>query len=123
MPSDKPVVLIVDDDPDERALLTEALERDSFTVVDAATGREAQRILDTDPTVRVLIADILMPGISGVTLAEKATESRADVPVILISEIDSAAPPKNSRYWFKKPVALDELRALVASLCGVSSQP
>jgi CheY-like chemotaxis protein len=65
IPFERPVVLIVDDAPYERALLFRTLESDGFMVVDAANGREASRILESDPTVRVLIADILMLGISG----------------------------------------------------------
>lgn len=78
-----PVILVVDDDPDVRQTLIQALESDGMTVVDAASGQEALRILDRDPTIGILLADIMMPGITGITLAEQAAKLRPDVKIVL----------------------------------------
>jgi CheY-like chemotaxis protein len=83
--TDRQVVLIVDDDPDVRQSLIQALEHDGMTVVEAASGQEALRILASDPTIRVMLADIMMPGITGITLAERAAGLRPDVKVVLVT--------------------------------------
>src|ERR1700737_3852451 len=57
-----PVVLVVDDDPDIRRSVVQALEDDGMMGIGAASGQEALRILNRDPTVGVLLTDIMMPG-------------------------------------------------------------
>jgi len=51
-------------------------------VVSAANGDEALDLLDTQP-VDLVFSDVVMPGISGVELARKIREVKADVPVLL----------------------------------------
>jgi CheY-like chemotaxis protein len=79
------VVLVVDDDPDVRETIAHVLESRGYTVIDAATGREALDILDRDETISILFTDVIMPGISGITLAKKALEKRPDLKIVLAS--------------------------------------
>jgi len=90
----RPVVLVVDDDPEVRETLVNILEARGYTVIDAASGREALDILEHDETVQVLFTDVMMPGISGITLARKAMELRPDLKVVLASAYmrDGGAP-------------------------------
>jgi CheY-like chemotaxis protein len=87
------VVLVVEDDPDVRQTAVELLEDNGFTAVEAASGREALEILRRDPTIRVMFSDVIMPGISGTTLAQRAMEIRPDLKVLLTSAFlrDAAA--------------------------------
>ncbi len=78
-----PIVLVVDDDPDVRQVLTDALETDGMTVIEAASGHEALRILDRDPTIGILLSDVMMPGITGITLAQQVAALRPDVKILL----------------------------------------
>jgi two-component system cell cycle sensor histidine kinase/response regulator CckA len=80
-----PVVLVVDDDNDVRITVVGILESRGYTVVEAASGREALEILDRDETIGVLFTDVMMPGISGITLAKKALEKRPHLKVVLTS--------------------------------------
>jgi CheY-like chemotaxis protein len=80
-----PVVLVVDDDAEVRETLSNILESRGYTVIDAATGREALDILERDETIGILFTDVIMPGISGITLAKKAMEMRPDLKVVLAS--------------------------------------
>jgi two-component system cell cycle sensor histidine kinase/response regulator CckA len=68
-----------------RATLVNILEARGYTVIDAAGGREALAILEGDETIRILFTDVMMPGISGITLAKKAMELRPDLKVVLSS--------------------------------------
>jgi two-component system, cell cycle sensor histidine kinase and response regulator CckA len=80
-----PVVLVVDDDPEVRETLVNILEARGYTVIEAASGREALDILEGDETIRILFTDVIMPGISGITLAKKAMEIRPGLKVVLAS--------------------------------------
>jgi len=90
----RPVVLVVDDDPEVRETLVNILEARGYTVIDAASGREALDILEHDETIQVLFTDVMMPGISGITLAKKAMEMRPELKVVLASAYmrDGGAP-------------------------------
>lgn len=79
------VVLVVDDDPEVRETIVNMLEPEGFTVIDVATGRQALDVLEYDPSVQILFTDVMMPGISGITLAKKALELRPDLRVVLTS--------------------------------------
>ena len=79
------VVLVVDDDPDVRETIVNLLEPAGFTVIDAASGRQALDVLERDSTIEVLFTDVMMPGISGITLAKRALAMRPDLHVVLTS--------------------------------------
>jgi adenylate cyclase len=82
-------VLVVDDDRVNRMLLTRGLERDGHRVRCAEDGLEALALLHDEPCDVVLL-DIVMPKLDGVSLLEriKADPALHDVPVIMISGVD-----------------------------------
>ena len=75
-------VLLVEDNPQVRQFAEELLQDMGCKVVSAANGNEALRLLDTQP-VDLVFSDVVMPGMSGVQLARKIREVKADVPVLL----------------------------------------
>lgn len=79
------VVLVVDDDSDVRETIVNMLEPAGFTVIDASSGRRALEVLERDPTIEVLFTDVMMPGISGITLAKRALAMRPELRVVLTS--------------------------------------
>src|SRR5688500_13185622 len=83
--TEKGVILVVDDDAEVRETIVNLLEPEGYLVIDVATGRQALDVLERDPTVQILFTDVLMPGISGITLAKKALELRPDLRVVLTS--------------------------------------
>jgi len=60
----QPVIMIVDDEPPVRELLTEALSREPWEILCAGTAEEALAILEQEP-VDVVLSDEKMPGLSG----------------------------------------------------------
>jgi CheY-like chemotaxis protein len=70
-------VLVVDDDPDVRAMLRTQLEIDGYAVMEAADGIEGWRMIQQERPA-VVIADIQMPGKSGLELCSTARAAGFD---------------------------------------------
>ena len=54
-------------------------------VVAAASGKEALNRIASDPRIEILITDINMPGMDGYALAEKASQVREKIKIIVLS--------------------------------------
>ena len=76
-------ILIVEDDDNVRRLVAAYLEREGYVVIQAADGRsgllEAERQLPD-----LLILDIMLPGLSGLEIAEKVKAKR-DAPILILT--------------------------------------
>jgi adenylate cyclase len=82
-------VLVAEDDPVNRMLLTRSLERDGHTVVTAQNGREALELL-ADASADLVLLDIVMPELDGVSVLRdiKDNADLRHIPVIMISAVD-----------------------------------
>jgi len=109
-------VLVVDDEADTRAALSEALADAGYQVLLAANGKEGLALLAGLKRPCAVILDLTMPVMSGIELygLMKATPALADIPV-LISTADTARVPVGLPLM-KKPVSLERLLAAVARL-------
>jgi CheY-like chemotaxis protein len=114
-----PVVLLVDDDPEVRQVLARALEADGMTVVEASTGGEALRILKGDPSIDVLVTDVMMPGITGNTLVEQAAKLRPDLKTLMVTAYAPAGLVRYTTTVMTKPFRIAELCQRVRTLCGL----
>ena len=85
MPMSNVAVLVVDDVPQVRATAVRIIEALGCTVFDAYNGHQALKLLQAHPEIEVLFADIRMPGMSGIELAEVAQRSRPDLRIVLTS--------------------------------------
>jgi CheY-like chemotaxis protein len=74
-------VLVVEDDALIRMSIAEMLETRGHTVFEAGDGNEAIRV-HTNETIDVLLADVGLPGMNGVEVAERMRETRPDLPVL-----------------------------------------
>jgi DNA-binding response OmpR family regulator len=91
-----PTVVIADDSPTLRRIVSSVLARDGFEVIQAEDGVEAvQTVLRTMPDAVVL--DVQMPRVSGYVAARllKDDWQTAEIPVILLTSLDAAS----DRYW------------------------
>jgi DNA-binding NtrC family response regulator len=77
-------VLIVDDEQIMRDSLSEWLEMDEFQVDTADNGMSALKVI-SERVPDVIVADIKMPGMDGVTLLKKVKETHPELPVIMIT--------------------------------------
>jgi adenylate cyclase len=82
-------ILIVDDDPLNRRLLTKSLEADGHRTTDVDNGFDALKAVEVDQPDVVLL-DIVMPGLDGIEVLErlKSNPELAHIPVVMISGVD-----------------------------------
>ena len=109
--ADRAKLMIVDDDPAVRIVVAEFLEDFGYDVVQASGGAEALDLLARMPDLRMLITDIRMPDMSGIELANLATQRRHDLKVILISGYFVAQQVE--RRFLRKPFRMSDLEAAV----------
>ena len=79
-------ILLVDDEESVRKVLTFPLERDGFTVVQAADGEEALRSFDAN-AIDLVVLDIMLPKLDGLEVC-KQLRSRSSVPIIMLTARD-----------------------------------
>lgn len=112
-------VLIVDDDPDVRTSISDALEEEGYRVHRAANGREALRLLREGAALPdVILLDMMMPDMDGWAFrSEQQKEPRLSrIPVLIFSAYSlpiDAATQLDAAGFLKKPIRMAELyRAL-----------
>jgi two-component system cell cycle sensor histidine kinase/response regulator CckA len=85
-PGGTETILLVEDQPEVRAVTRDAMARHGDTVLEAANGAEAVSILKNHVgEVRLLLTDVVMPGMSGRDLAEQLVAGRPDLRVLYTS--------------------------------------
>ncbi len=90
-------ILLVDDNPEGRALAREILAPAGYTLLEAGTAKEALGILGSGRVIDLVITDIVMPGVRGTALARDLIQSHPDTKVLLISGyLDSPEPAETT---------------------------
>jgi len=113
----QPRILVVDDEPDLLELLELTLSRMGLDTVCAQNVSEAVSLLDKEP-FDLCLTDMRLPDGEGLRVVEHITQKGLDVPVAVITAFGSAenavAALKAGAFdYLAKPVALEQLRALV----------
>jgi DNA-binding response OmpR family regulator len=120
----RPLVLVADDDPDIRFLVTLRLERSGYEVVAAGDGEQAlAAALERAPDLALL--DVMMPKLDGYEVTERLRREEATrhLPVILLTarvqETDIARGIEaGADDYVKKPFSTSELRDRVQAVLG-----
>src|SRR5690349_5758859 len=123
----QPKVLVVDDEPDLLELLEMTLSRMGLDTSRAENVADAQRQLDAAP-FELCLTDWNLPDGEGLRVVEHITQKGLDVPVAVITAFGSAenavAALKAGAFdYLAKPVALEQLRALVKQALKVPEKP
>lgn len=109
-------VLVAEDDPAVRSLIVRILERRGFDVLEASNGAVALEVLHAGGAqIDMLITDANMPEVDGPTLIAAATESRPDLPVLLISGTSDEEFATTTPY-LAKPFTAGQLSARVREI-------
>src|SRR3989454_6689183 len=109
--------LVVDDEPRLRRVLVRLLEGEGFTCSEAGSGTEALEMMHHD-AVPLVISDLRMPQMDGVTLLREILARWPDTAVLVVTavaEVESAVAclQLGARDYVAKPFHLDEVRARV----------
>lgn len=117
-------VLVVEDEDDLRALVCDVLTQRGMRVLSAANGEDALALQDThEGLIDLLITDVVMPGMSGLKLAELMQSLRTDMQVIFMSgypangTMAKVSLPDDA-YFLAKPIDYELLCRLIFVCLG-----
>jgi CheY-like chemotaxis protein len=111
-------ILIAEDDPTSRMILKAVLTKWGYEVIEAKDGTEAWEVLQREDAPRLVILDVIMPGMSGETICRKLRETKRVPPTYVIiltskrsqSDLVSGLNAGANDY-IRKPFDRPELRA------------
>ena len=121
-PAGRPRVLVVDDEASIRDLLSKTLALAEYDVDLAFDGRTALERLRTTP-YDLLITDLKMPGVDGLTVIREARRLKADLPVIIITGFSTEASAIEAvnlgvSGYLTKPFRVPRVLAVAAKALG-----
>ena len=121
-------VLVADDDPIIRRLVTSAVLREGFEIVVVNDGREAYRILQSDANFKAAIFDMMMPHLEGLDIIRfMKTEKRLmRIPAMIITseqnlKLMSDSFSAGASLFLRKPFTSEQLQATLRILLSTSS--
>jgi PAS domain S-box-containing protein len=115
-------VLIVDDEPTVRMLVTEVLAELGYAAIEAADGVSGLKVLQSDVRIDLLITDVGLPGgLNGRQMADAARDRRPELRVLFITGYAESAMLDNDRlekgmHVLTKPFAMDVLGSRIKSI-------
>ena len=123
-------LLVVDDEPSIRELLTASLRFAGFEVFPAADGAEALRLADQHRPDLVVL-DVMMPDMDGFTVTRKLRERGREVPVLFLTARDETSDKVQGLTvggddYVTKPFSLEEVVARIRAVLrrsGASALP
>lgn len=122
-------VLVVDDEPTVRMLLTEVLHDAGYQVIEAADGPSALKILQTNQPIHLLISDVGLPGgLNGRQVADTARLTRAELKVLFITGYAENAVVahghlEHDMHLLTKPFTVEALTTKLEELLPDSDPP
>jgi CheY-like chemotaxis protein len=118
-------ILVVDDDPDVRWIIAQDLQEIGYVVTEADSGRAALAILEQNAPCDLMVADLVMPGLSGLDTLRLARRTRPDLKVLFASgyaDLSRFGGNLSSHTLLKKPFKPETLaEAVQTALQRVSS--
>jgi signal transduction histidine kinase len=111
-------VLVVEDDSDVRDYVVETLASLGYKVFEAGEAESALRLLDENPSVHLLLTDVVMPGMNGRKLAEEARLRRPDLKILYMTGYSRNAIMHQGRLdigvdLLQKPISSEQLASAV----------
>ncbi|HYZ61436.1 MAG TPA: ATP-binding protein, partial [Acetobacteraceae bacterium] len=121
-------VLVVDDEPTVRMLVTEILEESGYVAIEAPDAAAGLKLLQSGARVDLLITDLALPGgMNGRQLADAARALRPDLRILFITGYPENALVGNGQLdpavqVMTKPFAMDALASRIKELLGAAAR-
>lgn len=115
---DRKKILIVDDDPRICETLSDILVEEGYQIVTAFNGHEALEKIRKD-SFNMVITDVKMPIMDGISLLKEIEKTHATIEVILITSYGNEgqqveATRLGAYEYLNKPLNLDQLKGIIA---------
>ena len=114
------MILVVDDEKDVRNLVRILAERAGYRVAEASNAEDALRMIEErllEP--ELLLTDIVMPGVNGLSLAARAHHMRPSLPVIFMTGFaDEYQAQLSGSVCLRKPFKAAELITAIEDVIG-----
>lgn len=125
MVSDRKTVLIVDDEENARIGLSCFLTQEGYDVETASDGEEALEVLRNHPQTSLIISDINMPGMNGMSLLREVNRQHPETAIIMVTaygEVESYIDAMNlgAFEYLHKPVRTEELKTAMRKVLAKS---
>ena len=120
-------LLVVDDSATMREIVAGYLNQNGFQVAVASDGRDGLLQLRSDPGIKLIVSDVNMPNMDGLTMADKIRKElgNKDVRIIMLTTEDNPAMRARGKEvgvtgWIVKPFRGDAVLAPFKKFCGLS---
>ena len=122
-------ILIVDDSMTIRIKFKDYLTEQGFEVHEASNGVEALEVLKKISQIKLVISDLNMPVMDGMTFIEFArlNESSKDVPILVYTtelnkELKAQAKKLGVNAWISKPLNQDKILTAIQELLSLNKK-
>ena len=116
-------VLVVEDEPQIRSLMREALARAGYRAIEAPNAEDALEVLQSLPgPLHLLVTDVEMQGMNGVELAARVRESRPGVRVLYVTGYDDPGAARGpAATLLRKPFTMEVLQQRVRAVLDAAT--
>lgn len=119
-------VLVVDDSSTMREIVSSFLVKNGFEVAKANDGRDGLEQLRNDSSIKLVLSDVNMPNMDGLTMAEKIRGEMANktVHIVMLTTEDNQAMRERGRSigvtgWVVKPFRGEAVLGPFKKMCGL----
>jgi DNA-binding response OmpR family regulator len=115
-------ILVIDDQPGIRVLLTDVLENEGYKVTTASDGKEALKKI-YEHTYHLMMVDYKLPVINGVEILQQLNQDKVEIPVIVMSGLADEIKNELSDYQLvkkvvAKPFDIHQLLGIIRNIIG-----
>ncbi|MCP4360614.1 MAG: response regulator [Chloroflexi bacterium] len=117
LPEGEEMILVVEDEPAVRQIVTELLEQQGYSVITAVNGEDALRLVEKNEIaneVDLLLTDIVMPRLTGTALADKVKTRFPQMKIVFMSgyadeSLANVGTMESGITFIQKPFTMDVL--------------
>ena len=118
--------MVVEDDPSIRLLITEVLDELGYTSFQAADGKAALALLDSNARLDLMVTDVGLPGINGRELADMARAHRPNLKILFLTGYAEHATARSEflapgMEMMTKPFAIADLARKIRQIIETGS--